>query len=372
MDLDLARHKEFRFCRDGAYVAVGTWHLGRNTKPAVCVIRVADGRRSEVTEVSYDFGGRRLDIDPETHTLFSGAYHRTGIAAYDFESGRALWVRRDVKKLGQVAYDALEDVLYCLCERRTVLLTASSGKERAYHRGLTSVFFGKDPRLAVFDAADVRLQNRATQAVHVLPKATGSILRVAFTGTAAVLSWVSGPVTAYGLESGELLWTYKPEGTHAYAIAPSSDNASVWVAEQPFKAPPWHRLRLLSSAGEIKQEVRCGLGHSFEIAPHADSVIRGDTVLTPIATRPRRPRPTLVHHRLANRYAVDGGLGQPASASPPGTRHPPSGRTAAIADQADDRRPNPDADPTRAKSTRAPPPDVLDRSNRKNPGIPKK
>jgi len=88
--------------------------------------------------------------------------------------------------------------------------------------------------------------------------------------------------TAYDLEKGQLLWTYKPEGTHAYAIAPSSDNTSVWLAEQPYQEPPWHRLRLLSSAGEIKQEVRCALGHSFAIAPYHDSVIRGNLVVTPI------------------------------------------------------------------------------------------
>ena len=52
MDLDLSRHKEFRFSRNGAYVAVGTWQLGSNTKPEVCVIRVADGKRFDLAEVS--------------------------------------------------------------------------------------------------------------------------------------------------------------------------------------------------------------------------------------------------------------------------------------------------------------------------------
>ncbi len=285
MDLDLARHKEFRFSRDGAYVAVGICKLGDNTKPEVCVIRVSDGERFDLAEVSYDYGGRRLEIDPESRTLFSGAYYSAGIAAYDFESGTTVWERRDLKQLGELAYDAFENVLYCVCERRTVLLTKSAGKERAYHsRGLKDVFFGRDRNLAVFDAAQVKLLNRLSKTEHILPKATGNILRVAFTESAAVLAWVTGPVTAYALENGQLLWTYKPDGTHAYSLAVASDNASVWVAEQPgFKEQPWHRVRLLSSAGEIKQEVRCALGHSFEIAPYSDSVIRGNLVVTPIA-----------------------------------------------------------------------------------------
>lgn len=281
MDLDLARHKEFRFSADGAYVAVGIWQP--DAKPEVCVLRVSDGRRFEIAEVSYDYGGRRLDIDPESRTLFSGAYYRTGIAAYDFESGTRIWERRDLKKLGALTYDAFEGVLYCRCERRKVLLTASSGKERVLRRGLNDVFFGRDSKFAVFDAAEVKLQNRATRSDHVLPRASANILRVAFTRSAVVISWVSGPVTAHDLESGQLLWTYKPEGTHAYSLAPASDNVSVWVAEQPYQKPPWHRLRMLSPTGEVKQEVRCALGHSFEIAPYSDGVIRGNLAVTPIA-----------------------------------------------------------------------------------------
>jgi hypothetical protein len=284
LDLDLARHKEFRFSRDGTYVAVGICQLGGNVKPEVCVVRIADGKRFDLKDVSYDFGGRRLDIDPESRTLFAGAYYRTGIAAYNFESGATLWERRDLKKLGEMAYDAFEGGLYCLCERRSVLLTASSGKERICRRGLNDVFFGKDRNLAVFDAANVMLHNRASNTEHILRRASDSILRVAFTASVAVLSWVAGPVTANDLATGDLLWTYQPDGTHAYSLAVASDNASVWVAEQPgYEEPPWHRLRLLSAAGEIKQEKRCTLGHSFELAPYRDSVIRGNVVVTPIA-----------------------------------------------------------------------------------------
>ena len=156
-------------------------------------------------------------------------------------------------------------------------------RSRTFRKRLTGVFFGRDPKLAVFEGKDVTLQNRATHAVHLLPKAANSILHVAFTATAAVLSWVAGPVTAYDLESGQLLWTYRPEGTHAYAIAPSSDNASVWLAELRESDRPRHRLRLLSPAGEIKDDIRCMLGHSYAIMPHADSVIRGDMLMTPIA-----------------------------------------------------------------------------------------
>ncbi|MFT3879573.1 MAG: hypothetical protein QM703_07930 [Gemmatales bacterium] len=219
MDLDLGRHKGFRFSRDGTYVAVGIDQFGKNEKPEVCVLRVSDGKRFNITNASYDFGSYRLEVNSATRILYSGASRKTGIAAYDFESDCIVWDRRDLKQLAQLSYDAYEDVLYCLCEKHTVVLNASNGKEHAYFRNLDDVFFGRNPAFAVFNGKEVKLENRSTKKVHILPRTTGGILQASFTDSAAVLSWVSGPVTAYDLESGLLLWTYTPDGEQAHTVA---------------------------------------------------------------------------------------------------------------------------------------------------------
>lgn len=279
MDHDPNDHKEFRFSADGAFVAAGLWQRDHNAKAQVCVFRVLDGKLFDIADVTYDYGSRRLEINSDSRLLFSGAYHRTGIAAYDIETGEMVWERPDLRKLGELAYDPLECVLYCQLESRTVVLNASNGREHAYYRTLKDVFFGRDPRFAVFDLKEIELRNRATKATHLLERRT-DILQVAFTNSAAVLSWVGGPVTAHDLATGREIWIYQPEGTHAYSIAPASDNESVWVAEQPYKEPPFQRVRRLSSAGEITAEVRCALGHSFALGPYTDSVVRGDLKLT--------------------------------------------------------------------------------------------
>jgi len=281
--MDPTKHKEFRFSADGAYVAAGVWKIDESTNPEVCVIRVLDGQRFDLVDASYDFGGHRLELDAKSRTLFTAAYYETGVAAYDFESGAVIWRRRDIKKAQRLTYDALDGVLYCFCERRrTILLTAATGKERPYRGRFNELFVGRDPRYSVIDAACVKLHDRETQTAFELSREAEDILRVAFTANAAVVSWVGGPVTGYDLETGSLRWTYKTEGTHAYCVAPSSNNDSVWIVEQPYQEPPWHRLRRLSESGEVEDEVRCGLGHSFAIAPYMDSVIRVNLSITRI------------------------------------------------------------------------------------------
>ena len=82
--MDTSNHKEFGVSNDGTLVAVGS------RDKDVCVIQVADNHRFDLSGVSYDFGGHRLAVDPQTGRLFSGAYHNTGIAAYEVESEQAI------------------------------------------------------------------------------------------------------------------------------------------------------------------------------------------------------------------------------------------------------------------------------------------
>ena len=163
------------------------------------------------------------------------------------------------------------------------MLTARNGDDHAIYRELEDFYFSKDPKFAVFVSEDVKLEDRVAETACTLPRFNSIVLEVAFTLAAVVVSWFGGPVTAHHTETGELLWKYATEGVHAYDLAPSSDKRSVWVAEQPpHQEPPGQRLRLISSDGLVKREIRCVLGHSFAIVPYHDEVIRANLSVLPV------------------------------------------------------------------------------------------
>jgi hypothetical protein len=275
--MDESNHKEFRVSNDGTLVAVGS------ADKDVCVIRVADNRRFDLPGISYDFGGHRLAVDPQPGTLFSGAYYNSGIAAYEFETGNQLWHRRDLKKPQKIAYDARQGLVYCAFEGRAAKpLNARDGWERRPIPALKGFHFSRDAGVAVFEFKDLRLENRVAEVTHILPRQSRSVLDVAFAPEAAVVSWTAGPVVSYDARTGQVLSRYPTEGTHAFSIGLASDESSVWVAEQPYKESPFHRLRLISSSGQVKQEIRCALGHSVEILPSCDKVILVDFAIVPI------------------------------------------------------------------------------------------
>jgi len=278
--MDPLHHKEFCFSSDGAYVAVGSWRLGSKDKPEVCVIRVSDGQVFPLENVSYDFGGGRLCIDPEPRRLFAASCLRTAISAYDdFDSSCEVWRRRDLKGAGHIAYDPFDDSLYCWIGKRTVVLDATRGTERAIYRNLTEFFFARESKYAVFNSTKVELKNRTAGTSIDIPSQSENVLWVAFTASAIVISWVAGPVTSHELATGRHLWTYRPEGDHAYRGGVCSDNESVWVVEQSYKKEndrPGQRIRLLENSGNVSHETWAALGHSFEIAPYMDKVIRMD------------------------------------------------------------------------------------------------
>ena len=265
------KHREFQISNDCKYVAVGS------VDGDVCVIRLSDGHRFDLKSVSYDFGGERLAVDGIAGWLFAGAYYYTGIAAYEFETSNQVWTRRDLKKLQKIAYDSRDELVYCAFEdRATRPLNARDGREKRPLRGLQDFYFSPDGQIALFAFDEVRLENRSMGTTHFVPRETRGILSVAFSPESAVIAWVGGPVASYSTTSGERIWNYAPDGVHAYDIAPAQGGSDVWIVEQPFKEPPWYRLRRMTESGSIVQEIRCGLGHSFKILPHLDKVIRAD------------------------------------------------------------------------------------------------
>ncbi|MCK6470185.1 MAG: hypothetical protein L6R28_00445 [Planctomycetes bacterium] len=269
--MDKEDYREFAVSNDGSHVAAGS------SGGEVCVLRVSDGWRRSLPGVSYSSGGKRLTIDSRSKRLFSGAYHNTGIAAYDIDTGNLIWQRRDLKKLQDINFDSREDVLYCAFEGRASRpLNAKNGRERRPIRGLKGFHFSSDSSIAVFELGEVKVEDRSSGTSQVLKRESWAILDVAFALNVVVVSWVGGPVVSYLLKTGKEVWRYPPEGTHAFSIAPSSDGESVWIAEQPFKEPPWHRIRLLSNFGRVLRETRCALGHSFRLLPNCDKVIRAD------------------------------------------------------------------------------------------------
>jgi hypothetical protein len=275
--MDTSNHKEFCPSSDGTFVAVGS------DDDDVCVIRIDDERRFDMADVSYDFGGNRLAIDPLSGTLFCGAYYDTGIAAYEIETGNHLWHRRDLKKLQIVAYDPRDARVYCAFENRaSKTLSPQDGRERHAIRGLKDFYFSKDGQVSVLESDEVLLHDWIAGLSHVLPRQSWGIVNVAFATGAVVISWTGGPVVSYDAKTGAELWRYPTQGTHAYCVAPSTNASTVWVAEQPYEEPPWHRLRLISATGAILRDIRCALGHSFEVLPYHDKVICADLSIVAI------------------------------------------------------------------------------------------
>ena len=63
-------------------------------------------RRTIEFETVLDFGGRRLALSSDGSCCIAGAYNRDGVAAYDTNTGRVLWSRRDLKKVQYVSFSA--------------------------------------------------------------------------------------------------------------------------------------------------------------------------------------------------------------------------------------------------------------------------
>src|SRR5262249_2024566 len=86
----------------------------------------------------------RLSIDVRGDVCVAGAYHARGIAAYDVQSGRLRWQRKDLTKVQDLRVSPDGGTVFCVFERRTAhALSAADGCTQRTIRG--ACFIGQSP-----------------------------------------------------------------------------------------------------------------------------------------------------------------------------------------------------------------------------------
>lgn len=167
-----------------------------------------------------DFGGKRLAISDDGQTVFVGAYHVHGIAAYSI-AGPELWRRKDLKKVQHITLTTDNTRVLCCFEQGSCeSLNALTGKSGRALRGVKNVWESplapvrflersRDYATADFEAPIARID-----------RVSFSVLAAAFSPASVCISEAAGPVRAFDTHSGVELWRYDPpEGAHFLELA---------------------------------------------------------------------------------------------------------------------------------------------------------
>jgi hypothetical protein len=157
--------------------------------------------------------GRRLAISPDGKLCAVGAYHRHGIVMHDTTDGSVLWQRKDLRKVQEIDFDHAGDSLLChVQDGGGHILDVNTGetvrKARGAHRIIANPFQdieGHAHRRKNFKL--VNLPSGKTHAVLTLVTSDPIVLAAVFSPQAVFISEMGGPISAFSVEDGKLLWT---------------------------------------------------------------------------------------------------------------------------------------------------------------------
>ena len=93
----MRRIRHIATTRTSTRVAVGSW------KTRVAVWDIQTNKQLSEFDTPMGCGQGMLAITPDGHSVIAGQYEAKGTGRYDAESGDALWVRRDLKRLGSIS-----------------------------------------------------------------------------------------------------------------------------------------------------------------------------------------------------------------------------------------------------------------------------
>jgi hypothetical protein len=195
-------------------------------KRTAATLQIDGSEHSGPFDTVLDFGGSRLALSADGQRLFTCAYQRLGMAAYESRTGRIVWTRRDVKRTQSLTVSPSTGALYVGRDDQPLLVVASeTGETLEQIRGVKKLVESPYAPLAMLDRRRptvVRMPSRSS--VFEVERTSFAFLGVAFGSNALAVSEAGGPVRCFDAQSGEVLWTYHPnEGSHCLELAYCED-----------------------------------------------------------------------------------------------------------------------------------------------------
>jgi outer membrane protein assembly factor BamB len=193
-------------------------------------------RRTLEFDTVLDFGGRRLAMSSDGSCCIAGAYNRDGVAAYDTNTGRVLWSRRDLKKVQYVSFNAESTAVYCGFDRRAChVLDARSGVTVRTIRGVRRVWASELNAAEFRDGTQPMFHPRPDGSPVRIGRTTFAFLDVAFGSDTMCTTESRGPVRCFD-ESGRELWrTPMRDGEHVLTLTYSADARAFFGVAWPFQ-----------------------------------------------------------------------------------------------------------------------------------------
>ena len=191
---------------------------GAEVEYTVYVWDLKTRKRVSVFDSVLDFGGRRLAINPRGDMCAIASYRLGGLACYASDTGEAICIRDDLKKLQYVSYSQDGKRLYCGSETGPLtVLDAETGADLVRYPSTVNVYSSPFQPLELLEKrgkGPFELRDFEGNRIAKIGRTTFAILDAAFSPDRLCITESGGPVRCLDAKTGAELWRYTPRPCH--------------------------------------------------------------------------------------------------------------------------------------------------------------
>lgn len=205
-----------------------------------------------------DFGGKRLAISPNGDFCAVGAYNRYGVSLYSISNGSLLWNRKDLKKVQCVSFNSSDgNIIAGFDEKPLHILDSMTGNTLESIRGVRkkwTSYYSDDYMLEKAKTLNLFSNNKL---VTEIARTTFAVLSTVFSPDIVIISEAGGPISAYCIKNGYLVWRNYPDvGSHFLTLGYNNQTSKIYGVLWSFKkGGPKILCSIDSSSGTITDKI---------------------------------------------------------------------------------------------------------------------
>lgn len=175
---------------------------------------ITETKISELTTI-LDFGGQRLSISPDSQFLAVASYNRSSLTLHNTNTGRLLWIRKDLKKIQIVNFGFDNDTIYVSSDDNPlVVLDRHTGETLTKLKNATNIWLNPYGNLFLLETGKFEF-NDGSKKVFEIGKKSFATLDVCFDKEFCYITESSSQLRAISLKTASVLWTVQPKpGMH--------------------------------------------------------------------------------------------------------------------------------------------------------------
>lgn len=190
----------------------------------------------------HDSGCCRIALSPDGKTVFAAAYDAGLVAAYSASTGECIWLRKDIRKVHRL-HASNQFLGVSVDGLSSFMLRADSGMTEARIVRTNEVWDITDSGFVVGEnSKEVFIYDWPTLDVRArIPMTSGSVLDVAISNSAIIISEMNYKVRAFSKQTIEQIWEFdEPNERNMTALFPvrSSDMmyAFAFRTKEPYRS----------------------------------------------------------------------------------------------------------------------------------------